>query len=149
MTTKLAESSSIAASSTLVTRTGRRPRRCLACSTPNPPKITFVNVRFIARHMKIERRKPDEPSRAPAMIRIGFASANPSAAPLNPAKEFSNEITTGMSAPPMRITIITPNASPIATSHGSSETSDGSTARTITIATPAASTSPFTTFCAR
>ena len=32
------------------------------------PNSTFVNERFIALHMMIERIRPDEPSSAPAMI---------------------------------------------------------------------------------
>jgi len=38
------------------------------CTVPNAPNSTLVNERFMARHMMIDRIRPDEPSRAPAVI---------------------------------------------------------------------------------
>ena len=57
--------------------------------------------RFIAFDITIERMKPLAPSSAPAMIRTSLPMANPVAEAASPAYEFINEITTGMSAPPM------------------------------------------------
>ena len=48
-----------------------------ACTWPNAPNSTLVNERFIARHMMIERIRPDDPSSAPAMISSLFSSTKP------------------------------------------------------------------------
>jgi hypothetical protein len=69
----------------------------------------LVIERFIARHMRIERIKPEKPSSVPAMISTLFPRTNPVAAAARPAYEFSSDITTGMSAEPMGITSRTPN----------------------------------------
>jgi hypothetical protein len=66
------------------------------------------NERFMALLMRSESRKPEAPSRAPAMISRLFPMAKPVADDARPAYEFSSEITTGMSAPPMGSTISTP-----------------------------------------
>ncbi len=54
-------------------------------SFPNAPNRTLRNDRFMARHMITESRNPEEPSRAPAMIRILEFSTNPMAAADSPA----------------------------------------------------------------
>ena len=54
---------------------------------------------------------PDAPTNVPLMMRALFESTNPVAATASPVKELSSEITTGMSAPPIGITMRTPNSS--------------------------------------
>src|SRR6186997_2828826 len=77
-------------------------------SDPNAPNSTFANDRFIALLMSIESRNPDVPSRAPDTMSTLFEIAKPVAADASPEYELSNATTTGMSAPPMGITSITP-----------------------------------------
>jgi len=67
-----------------------------------------VIERFIARHMRMERMNPEEPSSEPVMIWILLSSMNPIAASVRPAYEFSRAMTTGMSAAPMGRTSMTP-----------------------------------------
>jgi hypothetical protein len=55
---------------------------------PKAPKSTFIAERFIARHMRSERRKPDVPSSEPVMIWILFMSTKPMDASASPAYEF-------------------------------------------------------------
>ncbi len=140
-------SRSIATSSADVMRTGRSSTAPSAwVEAPKPPKTTFTIDRFIARHMNTDSRKPDEPSRAPARIRIGLWIANPSAAPERPANEFKSEMIVGMSAPPIRITNSTPNASPITIRNGRSCVEEGDRVSATTSARPAASTARFIRF---
>ena len=54
---------------------------------------------------------PDAPTSAPATISAQLAMTKPAMATAVPVNAFSSEITTGMSAPPIGSTIITPNAS--------------------------------------
>ena len=54
---------------------------------------------------------PEAPTSVPEMIRARLSSANPVEAAARPVNEFRSEITTGMSAPPIGITMNTPNAS--------------------------------------
>ena len=82
-----------------------------ACTWPNAPNSTFVNERFIARHMMIDRIRPLEPSSAPAVISSLLSSTKPIATADSPAYEFRIEITVGMSAPPIGMISSTPNAS--------------------------------------
>ena len=77
---------------------------------PKPPNSTFVNARFIAFDMRIERMKPAAPSSAPQMMRTLLPIAKPVALAASPAYEFKSEMMTGMSAPPIGITIDTPMA---------------------------------------
>ena len=53
---------------------------------------------------------PEEPTSVPATIIERLLMAKPSAATARPVKELSSEMTTGMSAPPMGMTIATPNS---------------------------------------
>ena len=87
------------------------PPAAPACTWPNAPNSTFVNDRFIARHMITDRMKPDDPSSAPAVMSTLFSSTKPMATADRPAYEFSSEITVGMSAPPIGMISSTPNAS--------------------------------------
>ena len=70
-----------------------------------------MNERFIARHMMIERIRPDDPSSAPAMMSSLFCSTNPIATADSPAYEFNSEMTVGMSAPPIGMISSTPKMS--------------------------------------
>ena len=53
---------------------------------------------------------PEAPTSVPLMMSAWFRSANPVAATASPVNELSSEITTGMSAPPIGITMSTPNS---------------------------------------
>ena len=67
--------------------------------------------RFIASAISLVRIPPDAPTRAPATIRAQLLMTMPAMATAVPVNAFSSEMTTGMSAPPIGRTIITPNAS--------------------------------------
>ena len=110
----------------------------VACTWPNAPNSTLVNERFIARHMMIERIRPDDPSSAPAVMSSLFSSTNPIATADSPAYEFNSEITVGMSAPPIGSTSSTPNNSDSTMTIGNSHEVSGRNTSTIaiTIATP-------------
>ena len=82
-----------------------------ACTWPKPPNSTFVNERFIARHMMIDRIRPLAPSSAPATTSRRLSSTKPIATADKPAYAFRIEITVGMSAPPIGMISSTPNAS--------------------------------------
>jgi hypothetical protein len=69
-----------------------------------------VIERFIALHMTIERINPEPPSKVPAMISTLLPITIPVAAAARPAYEFSNAITTGISAAPIGNTSRTPKA---------------------------------------
>src|SRR3954470_23433262 len=101
----------MAASSTPIERT-LKPADDLpiaaVVSLPNAPNNTFVNERFIAFDIRIERMNPDAPSREPEMIRITLPIAKPVAHDARPEYELSSATTTGMSAPPIGITSVTP-----------------------------------------
>ncbi len=56
-----------------------------ASTLPKAPKSTFIAERFIARHMRIDSRKPEVPSSEPVMIWILFISTKPMAASASPA----------------------------------------------------------------
>ncbi len=62
---------------------------------------------------------PDAPTSAPATISAQLAMTNPAIATAVPVNAFSSEMTTGMSAPPIGSTIITPNASAASTTTSS------------------------------
>ncbi len=67
--------------------------------------------RFIALHINSVSKVPEEPTNVPATIIERLCRTKPSPATASPVKEFSSEITTGMSAPPIGITIATPKTS--------------------------------------
>ena len=56
-------------------------------------------------------RMPEAPTRVPAMISRLLSRVKPDAATASPVKEFSSEISTGTSAPPMGRTKIIPSTS--------------------------------------
>ena len=75
---------------------------------PNAPNTTFAIVRFIALPIIWVSSVPDAPTSMPAMISTLFESTKPVDAVARPVNAFRSEITTGMSAPPIAITICTP-----------------------------------------
>ena len=54
---------------------------------------------------------PEAPTSVPATISRSLSSTKPDAATASPVKEFSSEISTGTSAPPMGSTKMTPSTS--------------------------------------
>ena len=54
---------------------------------------------------------PEAPTSVPATISRSLSSTKPDAATARPVNEFSSEISTGTSAPPMGSTKITPSTS--------------------------------------
>ena len=78
---------------------------------PKAPNKTLVTGRFIALHMSSVSSVPDEPTSVPATIIERLLMTKPSPATARPVKELSSEMTTGMSAPPMGMTIAMPNKS--------------------------------------
>ena len=82
-------------------RSSSVPPAATAGAPPKPAKRMFGTERFIAVAISSVRIVPEEPTRVPATIRATFSSAKPAAAAERPVKAFRNEITTGMSAPPI------------------------------------------------
>src|SRR4029078_1327154 len=78
------------------------------------PAITLMKLRFIARHMMYERIAPLEPTSAPVTISRSLDSMKPGAAAAEPEWLFGSDPTTGMSAPPIAITMWMPKSSAIA-----------------------------------
>jgi H+-translocating NAD(P) transhydrogenase subunit beta len=72
--------------------------------------MMLASDRFMASAISLVKMLPDAPTSAPATIRAQFPMTNPAIATAVPVNAFSSEITTGMSAPPIGRTIITPNA---------------------------------------
>ncbi len=66
-----------------------------------PPRITLGNERFMASHMMRVKKAPDEPIKAPTMVKSGWFKMKPSAHNAQPEYELSSVMTTGMSAPPI------------------------------------------------
>ena len=73
--------------------------------------MMFSTDRFIASAMSLVRIAPDAPTSAPAMIRTSLPSTKPAIATAVPVNELSRQMTTGMSAPPIGRTIVTPKMS--------------------------------------
>ena len=109
-----------------------------AWTDPNAPNSTFVTDRFIALHMISDSTKPDAPSSAPATISSLFSSTKPIATADRPAYELRNEITVGMSAPPIGRISSTPKTSASAMMIGNAHDCVGS----ITSTTPSAAATP-------
>ena len=78
---------------------------------PNPPTRMLRIDRFIASAISLVRMPPDAPTSAPAMISAQLPMTNPAIATAVPVNAFSSEMTTGMSAPPMGSTMVTPKTS--------------------------------------
>jgi hypothetical protein len=114
MMTFRAYASWIAASSVEIDRIRPWPSETGAAGespVPNPPTTMFGIERFIASAISLVRMVPDAPTRAPAMMSTLLPMTKPAIATAVPVNALSNEITTGMSAPPIGSTIMTPNAS--------------------------------------
>ncbi len=62
----------------------------------------------MARHMMVVSSNPLAPTSAPAMMSRLLPSTNPAAAAARPENELSRAMTTGMSAPPIGMTSVTP-----------------------------------------
>ena len=77
-------------------------------STPNPPNITFNSDLFIALVIILVNINPDAPTNDPEIINTGLPKTNPAPAPAIPEYEFNRATTTGISAPPIGITINIP-----------------------------------------
>ena len=92
-------------------RRHRQPPPAPPPPEPNAPNKTLVTGRFIALHMSSVSSVPDEPTSVPATIIERLLMVKPSAATARPVNEFNSEMTTGMSAPPMGMTIATPKTS--------------------------------------
>src|SRR6266545_3131838 len=72
-----------------------------ATTLPKAPKRTFAIERFIARPISIVSSVPDAPTSIPLTISTFECRTKPVAAAASPVNAFSNEMTTGMSAPPI------------------------------------------------
>ena len=96
--------------------------------------MMFMIERFIASAISLVRIAPDAPTRAPAMIRTGLPRTKPAIAAAVPVNEFRRLMTTGMSAPPIGRTIVTPKIRPASTTTASS----ASVALLPSVSTPAA-----------
>ena len=77
--------------------------------------MTFANERFIPLHMMFVKMRPDAPTSDPLIISPLFIKTNPVAAAATPEYEFNNEITTGISAPPIGIVRVIPRIAANAT----------------------------------
>ena len=114
MMTFCAYASWIAASSALTSRMlppVGPPASPAESPVPKPPTMMAGIDRFIASAISLVRMPPDAPTSAPAMIRTELSMTKPAIATAVPVNALSSEMTTGMSAPPIGSTIVTPNAS--------------------------------------
>ena len=133
-----------ATSSAVVARTVR-PSSARACPTPvctcpNAPKSTFAIERFIAFAISSVSSVPEAPTSIPATMRTVESSTKPVAEAARPVNAFRSEITTGMSAPPIGSTNITPKTS----ARRMSATIAHCSSSPATIATPSAAAAPRT-----
>ena len=71
--------------------------------------------RFMASAISLVRIPPAAPTSAPAMISTTLPITKPAIATAVPVKALSSEMTTGMSAPPIGMTMATPDSSAAAT----------------------------------
>ena len=78
---------------------------------PNALKRMLGSERPMALLISRVRMMPEAPTRVPATISRSLSSTKPDAATARPVNEFSSEIRTGTSAPPMGSTKITPSTS--------------------------------------
>src|SRR4030095_3063207 len=67
----------------------------------NAPLITFHNDLFIALHINTVRIVPALPTRIPPVSITSLSYRKPPNAAAMPVNEFNNDITTGISAPPI------------------------------------------------
>ena len=91
-----------------------RYRAAAVLLPPKEPINTFCKERFMALHINMVSKVPAAPTRIPPVSITLLSYKNPPQAAATPVNELSNEITTGISAPPMGITNNTPytNARP-------------------------------------
>src|SRR3990167_5827101 len=80
----------------------------LATAAPTPANIMLASDRFIALDMRAVKIKPAAPTSEPAIISTLLLSTQPWPAAASPEYALSNEITTGISAPPIGITSMIP-----------------------------------------
>ena len=78
---------------------------------PNALKRMLGSERPMAALISRVRIMPEAPTRVPATISSSLSSTKPEAATAKPVNEFSSEISTGTSAPPMGRTKMTPSTS--------------------------------------
>ena len=78
------------------------------------PKIILVIERFIALHIILVSINPDAPTNAPQIMSMLLDRTKPVAAAARPEQEFSVDITTGISAPPIGMTNRIPSIMAIA-----------------------------------
>ena len=76
---------------------------------PKALKRMLGSERPMAELMSRVRMMPEAPTRVPATMSRLLSSTKPEAATARPVKEFSSEMSTGTSAPPMGSTKITPS----------------------------------------
>src|SRR3546814_17071547 len=79
------------------------PAPAAASSPPNPPAITLMKLRFIARHMMYDRIAPDEPTSAPVMIIAVLPSVEPIDAAAQPDSLWHIDPTSASYAAPTGI----------------------------------------------
>jgi hypothetical protein len=73
----------------------------VAAAPPKAPKITDPKVLFMALHIATVRIIPAEPTNIPPTSITILLYKIPVMAAAIPVREFNNEITTGISAPPI------------------------------------------------
>ena len=78
---------------------------------PNALNRMLGNERPMALLIKRVKMMPEAPTRVPATINRSESSTKPEAATAKPVNEFSSEMSTGTSAPPIGSTKITPSTS--------------------------------------
>ena len=105
--------------------------------------------RFMALAMSFVRMPPDAPTRAPEMMSTGLSSTNPAIAAAVPVKEFRREMTTGMSAPPIGRTMVTPKVSAAATTTSRTSAETVLSSVIVPAAPSTSTTSPRTAISAR
>ena len=138
-------------SSALAERTLRSPPGPSASATlpavPNAPNTMLASDRFIALPIIWVSRLPDAPTRVPEMMRTLFERTKPVDAVARPVNAFRSEMTTGMSAPPIAITICTPRMRETSTMATSSAWLSWPVARKAHPARIAAKMPPVTSLC--
>ena len=78
-------------------------------TAPKALKRILGSERPMAELMRRVRMMPEAPTRVPATMRRLLSRTKPDAATARPVNEFSSEIRTGTSAPPMGSTKISPS----------------------------------------
>ncbi len=101
----------IATSSTSTVRTEAPPAPTTGAAVspvPKPPMMMLASERFIASAISLVRMLPEAPTSAPAVMSATLPMTKPAMATAVPVKAFSSEMTTGISAPPIGSTMVTP-----------------------------------------